>query len=126
MQIQAILFRELRDVFDKQKLYLDPELHLKTVIRILGTNKKYLHQAISENSDANFRSFINRYRVDEAKRIMESGVEKNEQVNLAEMYASAGFNSSTSFYRAFKQVTGLAPRDYLREIKSEMKTNFKI
>jgi AraC-like DNA-binding protein len=37
------------------------------------------------------------------------------------MYSSAGFNSSASFYRAFKQVTGLAPLDYLREIKAAMK-----
>ena len=67
VQMQAALFTELREVFDKQKLYLDPELNLKTVIRILGTNKKYLYQAISENSNINFRAFINRYRVDEAK-----------------------------------------------------------
>ena len=121
MQIQATLFTELRDAFDKQKLYLDPELNLKAVIRILGTNKKYLYQAISENSAENFRAFINRYRVDEAKRIMEDGMKNNEPINLSDMYASAGFNSSASFYRAFKQVTGLAPKDYLTEIKSALK-----
>ncbi len=32
---QAPLYIELRDVFDKQKLYLDPELNIKTVIKIL-------------------------------------------------------------------------------------------
>ena len=121
MQIQATLFTELRDAFDKQKLYLDPELNLKAVIRILGTNKKYLHQAISENSDANFRSFINRYRVDEAKRMMENGMQNNKQINLSEIYTSAGFNSTASFYRAFKQVTGLSPKDYAVEYRNAMK-----
>ena len=126
IQIEATLFRELREVFDRQKLYLDPELNLKAVIRILGTNKKYLYQAINDNTAANFRGFINRYRIDEAKRIMESGMQNNEQINLSEMYTSAGFNSSASFYRAFKQVTGLAPLDYLRETKSALKANLRI
>jgi AraC-like DNA-binding protein len=121
LHLQKALFTELRDAFDKQKLYLDPELNLKAVIRILGTNKKYLYQAISENSAENFRAFINRYRVDEAKRIMEDRLGNNEQVHLSDLYASAGFNSSASFYRAFKQVTGLAPKDYLTEIKSALK-----
>ena len=118
-QLQASLFTELREVFDKQKLYLDPELNLKAVIKILGTNKKYLYKAISENSVSNFRSFINRYRVDEAKRIMENGMQNNQPVNLSEMYTSAGFNSTTSFYRAFKQVTGLTPKDYVNETRKE-------
>lgn len=116
-QIQASLFTELREIFEQQKLYLDPELNLKTVIRILGTNKKYLHQAISENSDSNFRTFINRYRVDEAKRIIEQKTGVKEELNLSEIYASAGFNSPVSFYRAFKQITGLTPKEYAGEVR---------
>lgn len=115
--VQSILFSELREIFTSRKLYLDPELNLKTVIKLLGTNKKYLYQAISENSDENFRSFINRYRVDEAKRIMEDRISRNDEVNLSELYSLAGFNSSVSFYRAFKVITGLTPKDYLKEIK---------
>ena len=120
IQLQATLFTELRDAFYKQELYLDPELNLNAVIKILGTNKKYLYQAINDNTAANFRTFINRYRIDEAKRIMENGMQNHEQINLSEMYASVGFNSTASFYRVFKQVTGLAPRDYLRELKASL------
>ncbi len=115
--VQSILFSELREIFTSRKLYLDPELNLKTVVKLLGTNKKYLYQAISENSDENFRSFINRYRVDEAKRIMEDQISRSNEVNLSELYSLAGFNSSVSFYRAFKIVTGLTPKEYLKEIK---------
>lgn len=114
---QAVLFSELREIFTSRKLYLDPELNLKTVIKLLGTNKKYLYQAISENSDENFRSFINRYRVDEAKRIMEEKIGKSKEINLAELYTLAGFNSSVSFYRAFRAITGLTPKEYLKEIR---------
>jgi YesN/AraC family two-component response regulator len=118
---QNLLFRELRDVFDKQKLFLDPELNLKTVTKILGTNQKYLYQAISENSDNNFRSFLNRYRVDEAKQVIEKKIGQNEELNLSGLYASVGFNSPVSFYRAFKSVTGLTPKDYAVEYTNEIK-----
>ncbi len=121
VQMQAALFTELREVFDKQKLYLDPELNLKTVIRILGTNKKYLYQAISENSNINFRAFINRYRVDEAKRLIEQKILMKDELDLSEIYAAAGFNSLVSFYRAFKLVTGLAPKNYADEARRELK-----
>ena len=92
------------------------------MIRILGTNKKYLYQAISENSDSNFRSFLNRYRIDEAKRIIENGIQNTEQINLSEIYTSAGFNTTVSFYRVFKQVTGLTPKEYLNEIRKEARS----
>jgi AraC-like DNA-binding protein len=119
--IQAVLFTELREVFDQQKLYLDPELNLKTVIRILGTNKKYLYQAISENSNNNFRTFLNRYRVDEAKKVMEERIKANQDLNLSELYTFAGFNSTTSFYRAFRHITGLSPREYATELAREIR-----
>ena len=115
--MQAALFTELREVFDRQKLYLDPELNLKTVIRILGTNKKYLYQAISDNSHNNFRTFLNRYRVDEAKRVIEQKIMMKDDLNLSEIYAKAGFNSTVSFYRAFKLVTGLSPKEYASEVR---------
>lgn len=114
---QDSLFAEFRELFETQKLYLDPDLHLKEVIRILGTNQKYLYQAISENSDANFRSFVNRYRVDEAKRMIERKTGQREKLNFQEIGLAAGFNSVVSFYRAFKHFTGLTPKEYADEAK---------
>lgn len=117
---QVSIFTELRDVFDSQKLYLDPELNVKSVTKILGTNQKYLYQAISENSDSNFRNFVNRYRVDEAKKIIKQKILMKEMLNLPEIYFASGFNSSGSFYRAFKSLTGLTPKDYAAEIRHEL------
>jgi AraC-like DNA-binding protein len=118
---QTLLYNELREVFENQKLYLDPELNINSVIKVLGTNQKYLYQAISENSDNNFRSFLNRYRVDEAKRIIEKKISLNEEMNLSEIYSLSGFNSAVSFYRAFRSVTRLTPKEYAIEVKNEIK-----
>jgi len=115
------LFAELREAFEQQKLYLDPEVNLTSVIKILGTNKKYLYQALSKSSDDNFRNFVNRYRINEAKSIIESKIRQGEELVISDLYSLTGFNSMVSFYRAFSSITGLTPRQYAVEIRKDIR-----
>jgi AraC-like DNA-binding protein len=87
----------------------------------LGTNKKYLYEAIAEYSGTNFRGLINRYRIDEVRRIMEKALADEEAVIINEMVTASGFNSYTSFYRIFRQYTGLTPNEYIAQLKKEKK-----
>jgi len=115
------LYLQLQELLTTQKLYLDPEMNMQTLITILGTNKKYLYQAIAGYGEENFRSLINRYRVDESKRIIEHNIKINSMLDMSSVYSAAGFNSATSFYRIFKQYTGLTPAEYANEARKEMK-----
>ncbi len=117
------LYDELRELIEKYKLYLDPEINLQAIIQKLGTNKKYLYEAISQNTNNNFRTIINRYRVDEAKRIIELKIKNKEPLIISELYSLVGFNSAVSFYRAFRQVIGLTPKEYSFEVKREYQNN---
>lgn len=121
----TLLFAELRDLFETQKLYLDPDINLKVVIRALGTNKKYLYEALSQNSEDNFRRFINRYRISEAKAIIKSKIEQNEELIMSQLYNLTGFNNHVSFYRAFSSITGLTTKQYVAEIRNEIKERKK-
>ena len=94
-------------------------MSLNTLVNLLGTNKTYLYQAISSNSSENFRGLINRYRVNEAKRIIEESVARSLVFDGASLYSAVGFNSSGSFFRAFKHYTGLTPKEYAVETKKE-------
>jgi AraC-like DNA-binding protein len=115
------LYLQLRDLLETRKLYLDPELNQQTLINLLGTNKKYLYQAIAGYGEENFRSLINRYRVDESKRIMELNLRIDSMQDMNSVYAAAGFNSAASFYRIFKNHTGLTPAEYTSEALRELK-----
>ncbi len=115
------LYAELRELIEEFKLYLDPEINLQTVIKKLGTNKKYLYEAMNHSTDNNFRAIINRYRIDEAKKIIQASVINNESLIISDIYAIIGFNSSMSFYRAFRSVIGLTPKEYLSQVKEEYK-----
>jgi AraC-like DNA-binding protein len=117
---QVSLYNELHELFSTQKLHLNPDLDIEAVIKVLGTNKKYLYHAISENSEDNFRNFINRYRVNDAKEIIEQKIMDKASFNIADIYTQTGFNSSVTFYRAFKSVTGLTPKEYSIEFTKEL------
>ena len=120
------LYLRILSVLETQKLYLDPEMSIKSLINLLGTNKTYLYQAISRNSAENFRGLVNRYRVNEAKRIIEKSIASSSVFDGLSLYSDTGFNSAASFFRVFKQYTGLTPKEYADETKKELrKQNMK-
>ena len=120
-QRSLLLYSRLLDQLESEKLYLDPELNVKTLQNKLGTNKKYLYEAISQFSGTNFRGLVNRYRINEVRQLMEESVGKEESISLNNIALACGFNSDTSFYRIFRQYTGLTPNEYAQEVKRELR-----
>ena len=119
------LYEQMLRIIEDQKLYLNPELNQKLLITLLGTNRKYLYQAISQNAEDNFKQIINRYRVNEAKRLIEDRSNMGGESSLEDIHILAGFNSVTSYYRAFKYFTGLTPRDYQMAYRQDYVANNK-
>jgi AraC-like DNA-binding protein len=116
------LYDNMIQAIENQKLYLNPNLDVNLIVTTLGTNKFYLYQAISKNASENFRNIINRYRVDEAKRLIEKMVNDKSLHNIEAIHTEAGFNSPSSFYRIFRNFTGLTPKEYANEYKADMKS----
>ena len=85
----------------------------------MGTNKKYLYEAIKLHGEDNFRGIINRLRVNYAKKIIENTIIEKNTVHFNELHALSGFNANSSFHRIFKSITGLSPSEYANEFKKE-------
>lgn len=113
------LYDEMLRVIEEQKLYLNPELNQKLLVTLLGTNRRYLYQAISQHAEDNFTQIINRYRLNEAKRLIEAKIDTGNDAFREDIYLAAGFNSVSSCYRAFKYFTGLTPREYHQAYRQE-------
>jgi len=109
------LFKQMILAIEDKKLYLNPELSQKNLVTILGTNRNYLSKAISENSTYNFKQIINQYRVEEVKNRIKDMINIQSIVSLEQIYNDAGFNSESSYYRAFRYFTGLTPKEYMQE-----------
>lgn len=94
------------------KPYLDPEVTIVKLGRRLSIPPRYLSQVINEFLKINFYDFVNGYRVEEAKRLLEDGGDGKK--NFLGILYEAGFNTKSAFNRAFKKHTGMTPSQYKR------------
>lgn len=102
---------KVKSAMEADHLYRNPDLTLTALAEVLGTNPSLLSKVINQQFKLNFNDYVNRYRVEEVKRLMVD--EKYQQFNLLAIAYDAGFNSKSTFNRAFKKVTGLNPKDFL-------------
>lgn len=108
--------RELLEYMEAEKPYLNGKLSLKEVAQHLDISVNHLSQVINEQLRKSFFDFINTYRVEEVKRLLNES--KHEQLTLLAVAYDSGFNSKSSFNGIFKKVTGITPSQYLK-LKSE-------
>lgn len=94
----------------KEKPYLNPELTLPELATNLEFSRNQLSGIINQVHKKNFYEFVNEYRVDEVKRLMNDPA--NKHLKMISLAYDAGFNSKASFYRIFKQLTKMTPSEY--------------
>ncbi len=107
------LYFKLKDLMQKEELFFDPHLTLKTVADRLATNTKYLSQVVNHHSGNNFQHFINNYRVEEAKRQIADST--NNNLTLYGIAVQCGFKNKSTFYKVFKEITGMPPREFQKQ-----------
>lgn len=109
------LFDQLNNYFVEEKPYLDSKLKQDDVLNKMEINYKTLSQLLRDRNFENFTAFLNYYRVNEAKLLMEQPEHINLKMNaIAEM---AGFGTRQSFYNAFEFYTGVKPAYYRLKIQ---------
>ncbi len=101
---------KLLDYMDSQKPYLDPELTLSDLAGQLSMGRNQLSLLINSGIGDNFYNFVNTYRVNEVKRLINE--DKSKRYTIMALAHDAGFNSKSSFNHIFKKVTGLTPSEY--------------
>lgn len=97
-----------------EKPYLNPELSLPELANSLEISRNQLSGLINQFHKKNFYEFVNQYRIDEVKKLMQDPL--NKHLKLISLAYDAGFNSKASFYRIFKQLAGMTPSEYLAKI----------
>jgi AraC-like DNA-binding protein len=98
---------------DTQKPYLDPDLTIEGLSGQLDVPVKVLSQVINESLGQNFFDFVNTYRVEEAKRLLNNP--RDPKVTVLEVMYQAGFNSKSSFNTAFKKIALTTPSAYKKK-----------
>lgn len=107
----------LKNIVKTNSYYLDPDLSLSSLAEKLGLTTHELSRIINQGLRKSFNDFINEYRVAEVKRKMQDPAYNH--MNLMGIAYESGFNSKTTFNRAFKQATSKNPVDYKNVLKKE-------
>jgi len=108
-------FNEIKDKIEKRELYINPKLNLRTLALELGLKEKELSRLINECAKVNFHQFINEYRIEKFKQLVQSS--KFHQFTLLGIANEAGFSSKSTFYAAFNKFEGMSPKQYVASIK---------
>lgn len=111
----ASLSIQLASLMEKDKLFVNNDLSLPAVAEKLGIGIHDASFLINETTKDNFYNYINKYRVEEAKKLLASS--KMEQLNILGIAHASGFNSKTTFNTTFKKIVGISPSQYSREQK---------
>ncbi|MDG1751178.1 MAG: helix-turn-helix domain-containing protein [Thalassotalea sp.] len=97
----------------QSKPYLNHLLNLENLSTQLQMPTRNLSQIINRHFKQNFFEFINRYRIEESKRLLQ--LEENRKVTMLDIMDKAGFNSKATFNTFFKKSVGLTPTQYRKE-----------
>jgi AraC-like DNA-binding protein len=98
----------LRRSFEQDHVYRDQDLGLSRLAEQLDLSSHQLSELINTQLDTSFPRLVRQYRVEAAKRMLID----EPRASVLSVGLSVGFNSQSSFYSAFKDVTGTVPSRY--------------
>ena len=106
----ARIARKIEVSMERDSLYRDPNLSLWDLAKHIGVSSNYVSQTLNETLGETFYDYVNAWRIKDAvKRLRET-----DETVLAISY-DVGFNSRSSFYKAFKREMDTTPSALKRE-----------
>ncbi len=107
LNVSAVTER-LFELMDDEKIFADEELTLHALADELGITPHQLSEILNREIKKNFNSFVNEYRVEEAKELL---IEQPDR-SILSVGVAVGFNSATTFNAVFGKVAGMTPGKY--------------
>lgn len=121
-ELSAITYDEslknkIEVLMEREEIFKNAELTLFDLATMLDTHPKKISMVINRGFEMNFNDFVNAYRTKAVIKAMEL---KDDKVkSLLGIAYDAGFNSKSTFNRAFKKQTRMSPKDFLAAIRNK-------
>ena len=118
---QQELFGRLERLMQNDQVYKNSLFTREKMAELLGTNRTYLSQTINEQTGLTFTHYMNKYRIEEARRIL---ADPQDDTPIKAIAADLGFSSVTTFYTLFKAVVQMSPDQYRKHARSLRENKF--
>lgn len=109
--IDEQMVADIYKAFKEDRIYLNPKLRLSDLAARIGTNRTYMSQYFNHKCEQSFYEYVNNYRVRHSMVLL-SDTDYTLEI-IAEM---SGFNSLSTFRRAFILQNGCSPQQYRSEM----------
>lgn len=107
------MLRKIHDVVFRQRRFKEKDFSISQLAKELNASVHTVSLLINRHLGMSFTSYVNQFRVKEAKKMLAS--RRYHGLNMEDIGAMAGFSTRQSFYVAFAKAGGLTPRQYRME-----------
>lgn len=105
------LLRRLDAAMTEPSVYRNQELDLATLASQLDVTAHQLSELVNARLGVGFSRYVRERRIEVAKRVLIA----EPQASILAISLDTGFKSQSSFYAAFKEITGQSPGSYRKE-----------
>ena len=106
------LMERINSMMEQQRLYLNSDLNLAYLANELGLNRNYVSDCINSQTGGSFTQYVTNYRIEHAKNLLRN----KPDMKISDVWMYCGFTNEASFFRTFKSVTGMTPKEWISQL----------
>ena len=106
--IRANLVDQMIRLIEEKELWKKEDLRLDDLVQELASNRTYVSTLLNSVSGVKFSTLINGYRVAHAQKMLL----ENPDILMDVVAEESGFSSRTAFFRNFKALIGMTPKQW--------------
>lgn len=119
--MKSLTHDRLRDgilyILKTKKMYKDNSYTVKQLAEDLKTNVRYIALVLDDCYGMNYKSFVNKFRVEDAMTMLRD--KAYGDVCVEDIGTAVGFMNKQSFFTNFTKVTGTTPQRYRKMMNEE-------
>ena len=105
----------LQQYCEEPQLYLQHDISLSQLAKIIGTNRLYLSQHFSSQGKT-YNAYINGLRIQHFMNLYDEAVATHQIISVQQLAHQSGFRSYSTFNAAFKQSMGKTATEWMRNV----------
>lgn len=107
------IYLKIKELFEIEKIFLEKDISISKLAYEIGTNTSYLSSVINNRFSMSFKTLLNKFRIDEARKLLVS--EAYSCYSIEGIANEVGYHSRSTFYQVFRMQTGLTPALYVKK-----------